>query len=288
MQGADRTGRGRSFAPGVTGWAAAIAVTAVFAGAAVGVPVAGAASVPAKAPGALYAKSCENQSKKRTPQIKSTSYGKCFKAMMRLAQAKSRSPRVACATVSRKPIKGTRYTAYARCVSAGRTLIRRGNGIDLAFVEEMIPHHIAAVEMARYALVHGQSDYMRTLAANIITSQNAEIATMRRIAVALRAAGIRPVSMGLTTEEMGMNHDMSHIVGADPFDIAFIDMMIPHHQGAITMSDVLFAKGSGIRTRALAEQITEAQAVEIVQMREFRLRTAGAPAPAPGAGGDHH
>ena len=279
LREADRTRH--SARQGVRGRSAAIAVTAVFAGAAVAVPAAGAASPPAQSPGALYAKSCKNQSKKRVAGIRSTSYGKCFRAMMRLAQAKSRSPRAACATVSRKRIKGSRHTAYWRCVSAGQTLIRRGNGIDLAFVEEMIPHHVSAFEMAQYALVHGESDYIRTLAANIIRSQNVEIATMRRIASQLRAAGIRPVSMGLTTEEMGMNHDMSHIVGAHPFDIVFVDMMIPHHQGAITMSDVLFAKGTGIRTRALAEQIATSQAREIDEMRQFRLSATGALAPAP-------
>lgn len=273
---------------GVDGRVAAIAIMAVFAGAAVAAPAAGAASPSAQSPPRLYANSCKNQSKQRLPGVRSTSYGKCFKAMMRLAQAKSRSPQTACSTLSRKRIKGSRYTAYWRCVSAGRTLIRGGNGIDLAFVEEMIPHHVAAVEMAEYALAHGQSDYIRTLAANIISSQNAEIATMRRIATQLREGGIRPVSLGLTTEEMGMNHDMSHIIGAHPFDIVFVDMMIPHHQGAITMSEVLFAKGTGIRTRNLAEQIAASQTLEIMQMREFRLRAAGAPAPAPGEGGDHH
>ena len=111
---------------------------------------------------------------------------------------------------------------------------------------------------------------------------------MRQIAAQLRAAGIRPVSMGLTTEQMGMNHDMSHIVGASPFDVVFVDMMIPHHQGAITMSEVLFRRGTGTRTRTLAEQIVASQAREIQEMRAFRLQTAGAPAPAPGDGGDHH
>lgn len=278
-RGVARRGNGRIVA--------AIIVTAVASGAGVAVPAAGAASASAQSPGALYAKSCQNQSKKRVRGATATSYGKCFKAMMRLAQAKSRSPRMTCATLSRKRIKGTRSTAYSRCVAAGNTLTRLGNGIDLAFVEEMIPHHVAAVEMAHYALVHGESEYIRTLSANIISSQNAEIATMRRIAGQLRAAGIRPVSMGLTTEEMGMNHDMSHIVGAHPFDIVFVDMMIPHHQGAITMSEVLFSKGTGTRTRALAEQITAAQAVEIMQMRAFRLDTTGRSAPAGGGGGHH-
>lgn len=263
-----------------------MAVTAVVAAAGVAAPAAVAA--PAKSPAALYAHSCKNQSKQRVPGVSSTSYGKCFRAMMRLAQAKSRSPVVACATLSRKRIKGTRGSSpFRRCVAAGRTLTRRGNGIDLYYVEQMIPHHVMAVEMAQHALVHGESEYIRTLAADIIRSQNVEIAAMRKIAAQLRAAGIRPVSMGLTTEQMGMNHDMSHIVGAHPFDVVFVDMMIPHHQGAITMSEVLFARGTGTRTRALAEQIVAAQAREIQEMRSFRAQTAGAPGPAPGAGEDH-
>lgn len=62
---------------------------------------------------------------------------------------------------------------------------------------------------------------------------------------------------------MGMNHDMSHIAGAHPFDPVLVDMMIPHHQGAITMSEVLFRRGTGIRTRRLAEQIVSSQVREI-------------------------
>ena len=265
----------------------AVAVAALFAGTGVAVPAAGAATPSANSPSALFAQSCKNQIKERVAGTRSTSYGKCFTAMMRLAHAKSRSPLVACATLSRKRITGTTSSPFSRCVAAGRTLTRRGNGVDLFYVEQMIPHHVSAVEMAQYALERGESEYIRMLSANIISSQNVEIATMRKIAAQLRAAGIRPVSMGLTTEQMGMNHDMSHIVGADPFDPVFVDMMIPHHQGAITMSDVLFRRGTGTRTRQLAEQIVVSQAREIQEMRGFRLDTTGSPSPAPGEGGEH-
>ncbi len=270
-------GTGRSAAQRLNGRVAAIAVTALFAGAVVAVPgAAAAASSSSQLSAALYAKSCKNQSKKRAG-LASSSYSRCVTAMTALAQAKSRSPLLACATLSRKRIAGTKTSAFARCVAAGRSLIRLGNGIDLAFVEEMVPHHVSAVAMAQYALDHAQSDYLRTLAASIIRSQNAEIATMRQIAGQLRAAGIRPVSMGLTKEQMGMDHDSSHLIGANPFDVAFIDMMIPHHEGAITMSTVLLAKGVGTGTKALAQQIRAAQTREIQEMRAFRQQIAGGP-----------
>ncbi len=267
------------------GRAAAIAVTAVIGAAGMAAPNPAAA---AQTPGALYAASCKSQSKRPSTGLLGTSYARCVIAMSRLAQAKSRSPLIACAALSRKRITGTKSSPFSRCTAAGRTLVRRGNGLDLAFVEDMIPHHVAAVEMAQLALVQGQSEYIRTLAASMVRSQNAEIATMRRIARQLRTAGIRPVVMGLSAAQMGMDHDMSHLVGAHSFDIAFVDMMIPHHEGALTMSNVLFARGTGSRTRALAEQITSSQTPEIQQMRQFRLQMTGSSEPAPDEGPHDH
>lgn len=53
-------------------------------------------------------------------------------------------------------------------------------------------------------------------------------------------------------------------------DIAFAQNMIPHHQGAIEMSDVVLAK-EGINQRVvdLANQIKEAQAPEIEQLQTW-------------------
>ena len=260
---------------------AAMLLVAVAAGPPAPASAASAGAKPA------YAKRCHDQ--RRLPSVGSqaSSYARCVRAMTRLAQAHSRSPALACATLSRKPLAATKTSAFARCVRAGRALIRNGNGIDRAYVDGMIPHHVAAVEMAELALTQGESDYIRTLGASIIRSQNAEIATMRAMSAKLRIAGIGAVDMRLSQAQMGMDHDMSHLVGISPFDVPFVDMMIPHHQGAITMSNVLFARGVGRRTRTLAEQIVSAQTREILAMREFRRHVAGAPEPVPGSAGDH-
>ena len=281
MRAADRTSNARWR----NGRAAAVAVTAVVGAAGVAAP---APATAAQTPGALYAASCKHQSKQASPGVRATPYGACVSAMRRLAQARSRSPLIACAALSRKRITGTQASPFSRCVAAGRALTRRGNGLDLAYVEQMIPHHVGAVEMAQLALAQGQSEYIRTLSASIIRSQNVEIATMRQIAAQLRAAGIRPVALGLSAAQMGMDHHTSHLVGADPFDVAFVDMMIPHHEGALTMNRVLYARGTGARTRVLAEQITSSQTLEIQQMREFRLQLTGSPAPAPDDGPHDH
>jgi uncharacterized protein (DUF305 family) len=259
-------------------------MTAVLASAFAAAACAAPADGATKADTAAFGKRCQTQSKQRVVGSKGTPFSKCVSAMARLARAQSRSPQIACATLSRRRPAPSRTSPFDRCVTAGRVLIKNGNGIDRSYVEEMIPHHVAAVEMAQLAHASGQAPYIHGLAQSIITSQNAEIARMRKIAAKLRVARIPVVSLGLTKAQMGMDHDMSHLVGADPFDIHFVDMMIPHHQGAITMSRVLFNKGVGKATRQLAEQITVAQTREIEQMRAFRASVTGSPTPAPGDG----
>jgi uncharacterized protein (DUF305 family) len=50
---------------------------------------------------------------------------------------------------------------------------------DADFVRGMIPHHMGAVEMAKVLLQFGKDETLRTLAQNIIRTQNIEITQMR-------------------------------------------------------------------------------------------------------------
>ena len=161
-----------------------------------------------------------------------------------------------------------------------------GNGIDRAFVADMIPHHESAVEMAKLAERRGQSTFVRELAGDIISSQNSEITTMKAIASRLDSAGVKPKSLGIAEHQMGMEGDMSELETAEPFDRAFIDMMIPHHQGAIRMAGVELAKGSNSKAKQLATQIIAAQAREIRAMNKHRSAKFGAPSPAGGVPAD--
>ena len=53
-----------------------------------------------------------------------------------------------------------------------------GNG-DLDFVSLMLPHHQAAIEMAKTELLYGSDPQMRRLAQEIVTEQQSEIETMQ-------------------------------------------------------------------------------------------------------------
>jgi uncharacterized protein (DUF305 family) len=50
--------------------------------------------------------------------------------------------------------------------------------IDVAFVCGMIPHHMAAITMARAELAHGDEPWAKSLAEAIIAAQEREIAEM--------------------------------------------------------------------------------------------------------------
>lgn len=237
---------------------------------AVGVAAAPAQGAAPDADVRAYAKHCQNQSKKRMPGVTGTQFSRCVTAMARLARAQSRAPRTACATLRRKRASGARSSPFQNCVAAGTRLIKNGNGVDRAYLEGMVAHHASAVEMAELALTQAKTPYVQGLAQSIITSQKAQITRMRALVTRLRAGAIAPVSLGLSEAEMGMGHNAGHLVGADPFDVAFVDMMILHHQGAIAMSKVVLAKGASVAVRQLARQITTAQGREIEEMRQFR------------------
>jgi len=52
-------------------------------------------------------------------------------------------------------------------------------------------------------------------------------------------------------------------------DIMFAEMMIPHHQQAIEMSDLALQNSEDSEVRALAQQIKDAQAPEIEEMKSW-------------------
>ena len=55
---------------------------------------------------------------------------------------------------------------------------RSGNG-DVDFVRLMLPHHQAAVDMARTQLLYGKDPQMRALAQKILRDQQSEMAQMQ-------------------------------------------------------------------------------------------------------------
>jgi uncharacterized protein (DUF305 family) len=165
---------------------------------------------------------------------------------------------------------------------AAATTAAAANGTDLAFAVEMIGHHEMAVQMAKAANENASRAEITELADAITTAQTAEIAQLQKAQRRLTDAGLQPKDLGMSDADMGMDMDMDMLMSNDAFDRMFIDMMIPHHQGAIRMARVELARGKDPEMRDLAETVIAAQSKEIEQMNAWRKQWYGAASPAGG------
>lgn len=179
---------------------------------------------------------------------------------------------------------------------------------DVAFMQDMIMHHAQAVQMTAMVPDRAASAEVRQLAQRIERSQDDEIAFMRRW---LTRRGEEPpmlpphvralLGMDDAADQDGdpatqgheahadhdhQMHDHSDMAGmlspdqledlaeasGEAFDRRFLEFMIFHHQGAITMVDNLFAApNAGQETEMFdfASHVESDQAIEIARMQRL-------------------
>ena len=148
-----------------------------------------------------------------------------------------------------------------------------GEYSDEHFIGAMVPHHQGAVEMAEVALENAEHEQIRRLAEDIVTAQETEIEELKQIKE--QEYGTSEVPMKMSQEQMramGMTANPQELANRNPFDRAFIDAMIPHHQSAIAMANVALEESKNPQIRQIAEDIVNAQQREISQMLRWRAR----------------
>jgi uncharacterized protein (DUF305 family) len=157
-----------------------------------------------------------------------------------------------------------------------------GNAFDEMFINMMVPHHEGAVEMARIAQVRSQRTEIQEMANNIISSQAREIDQMRAWKQDWFGSSDTPdmsempsleemPGMGSPGHGMDMRADVEALRNApEPFDLAFIDAMISHHQSAIDAAQMALEQATQPEIKAMAEQIIADQQREIDQMQAWR------------------
>ena len=161
---------------------------------------------------------------------------------------------------------------------------------DQQFIDMMVPHHQGAVEMAKIAQQRGEHAEIKAMAQDIISSQSSEIEKMRGWRKAWfgsdQTPGMdkMPMVEGMSSGSMGgMNHgggaattmDMAADVdklrkAPEPFDRAFIEAMIPHHESAIDAAKAAESRAQKPEIKQLAREIVAAQQKEIDQMKGWR------------------
>lgn len=145
--------------------------------------------------------------------------------------------------------------------------------IDAHFIERMIPHHEDAITMAKLALEKSGKEEIKKLAENIVKTQTEENEKMRswyKSWFGTEASELTGRGMGLMGGGMmGDGSDIKELENAENFDKAFIEEMIPHHQMAVMMANMLKNGTQRPEMKQLAEDIITAQTTEIDQMRQW-------------------
>ena len=156
---------------------------------------------------------------------------------------------------------------------AKQMVMQNGKYSDKRFIDAMVPHHQGAIAMARVALGNAEHKQIKELSQNIISTQQAEIEDLK--AIKKEEFGTSQVPMEMSPQQMrGMVIMMNpqELANKVPFDKAFIDAMIPHHQSAIYMAQLAHEKSKIPEIEDLAENIVSAQKREIEQMKQWRMQ----------------
>jgi uncharacterized protein (DUF305 family) len=142
-------------------------------------------------------------------------------------------------------------------------------------MQDMIGHHAQAIEMVALIPTQSAREEMRLLGKRIELSQRDEIALMRQWLDARgqaaasehahHADGARLMPGMLSPDQM---HRLAAAKGAD-FDRLFLEGMITHHAGALTMVGELFSTpgaGQEVEVFSFASDVDADQRMEIDRM----------------------
>ncbi|MDQ3570554.1 MAG: DUF305 domain-containing protein [Actinomycetota bacterium] len=143
------------------------------------------------------------------------------------------------------------------------------NDADVTFAQGMIPHHEQAIQMSDLALKQAASAKVKDLAGRIKEAQGPEIIQMNgwlaewKQPVMPEHGGGHGGAGVMTEAEMGQLEQARGMA----FDRLFLQSMIRHHEGAVTMAQEEQQKGQFPEAKDLARRIIDAQQAEIKEMR---------------------
>lgn len=173
---------------------------------------------------------------------------------------------------------------------------------DQQFIDMVVPHHQAGVEMAKIAQQRSQRAEIETMAQTMMASQASEIerltawrkqwfgseqtppmARMPMVEGSQMAAGASGGMSGMSGmggmggTTMDASADVEKLRSApEPFDRAFIDALIPHHQTAIDAASAAQTRAQKPEIKQVAAEDIAPQQKEIDQLMAWRKAWFGA------------
>lgn len=170
--------------------------------------------------------------------------------------------------------------------------------VDVGFARDMRQHHAQAVEMSSLVLDRTNDPAIRTLARDIELTQQQQIGQMYGwLDLWDLPQSSSQSAMAWMGEEMDNmpGHDMSNMTAAtmpgmasdeeidmltqargEEADRIFLQLMIPHHQGALSMAEAAMNNAETPQVRRLADTILQSQSAELRVLRSMLAERGGA------------
>lgn len=153
---------------------------------------------------------------------------------------------------------GELYTAFA-----GASLKPQPNEVDRWFVAAMVPHHRLGVELLEIAQPRVHDVRVRRLVFAMGDYHHSELHHLERrlqqwgVAEAQRYPGhLAPATL----------EELRRLAGR-PHDVAWLQAMIEHHEGAVAIAQRQVSEGDDADLRRLAATVAEVQRAEIEEMK---------------------
>lgn len=153
---------------------------------------------------------------------------------------------------------------------------------EAGFARDMMVHHAQAVQMAEIVRDKTESQEIRTLAADIALTQQAQIGQMQGW---LQVWDLPPTATEPAMSWMGEPHEgrmpgmaspeeINDLQQASPeeAEVLFLQLMIPHHEAAVPMAEAVLEETDRKEVERLAGSIVASQQAEIELMRGLLQR----------------
>ncbi len=131
---------------------------------------------------------------------------------------------------------------------------------EIKFIQDMIDHHMMAIMTAEMCVEEAVHEDLRSLCEGIIATQSEEIEVMQSWLADWYGITYEP-DMTMT----GQMQKLAELEGAE-FEIAFMEMMIKHHTGAIKEAEKCLDRAYHQELINLCEGIIATQSEEIEVM----------------------
>lgn len=137
--------------------------------------------------------------------------------------------------------------------------------LDRAFVASMIPHHQLGLELLDEAELNATDLGVRRLVFEMHSYHHGDLSKLNKWAGEWRVIPVDDFPGSISKVEL---NDLKAQSGSE-FDVNWLELMIHHHEGALTISEAAQQGRTTSEVNMLAKAVSEVQSKELEQMREL-------------------